>query len=74
MISANVITPWADIDKDLGKFTHMEEWCIENIGTCAGAKDQVDNIRPWYIEFKFGVYNWYFANAEDATLFRLKWP
>jgi hypothetical protein len=51
----------------------VNSWLIENVGIRAPDRDWVTYDLPWASEYRFGVYEYYFAREEDATLFALKW-
>ena len=42
----------------------IEEWLVDNVG-------QYDHA--WQVVYYLKLTNYYFQNAEDATMFSLKW-
>lgn len=49
----------------------IEDWCSENIGPRARWRDSVNDIYNWCNDTMFGSKTFYFADNDDAVLFRL---
>lgn len=56
-----------------GLTSDIESWLNRYVGQRARESDQIDGSRPWGAKYQFGRTTYYFARAEDATMFRLRW-
>lgn len=68
MITAQVILPGG-----IHSFAEVNTWLIDNVGPRARDRDWVSDSMPWYTEWRFGMYEYYFAHETDATMFTLRW-
>ena len=48
-------------------------WLINNVGTYARFRDQVDESHPWHVDHQHGYLEYSFARGRDATAFSLRW-
>lgn len=71
MIAAEIQT--ADMPDE--ERIERESWCIKKFGPEAEFRDQVDDSRPWRVEYSGRTLGWwwYFAREEYATMFALRW-
>jgi hypothetical protein len=54
--------------------TEQYHWCRENLGYGADVRNEVSDKYPWSTEWQKGRGRvWYFARAEYATMFKLRW-
>jgi hypothetical protein len=68
MITAEVILPGG-----IHSFADVNKWLMDNVGPRAKDRDCVTDATPWATEWRFGMYEYYFARKTDATMFTLRW-
>jgi hypothetical protein len=73
MITAEVTLLLADIEKVVETEEVIELWLLDNVGTLAPHRDQVDEDHPWCVTSKWAENIYHFARDRDAVLFSLRW-
>jgi hypothetical protein len=68
-----MINEIVNLGKNVNEYYYICLWCTNEFGITARFTDCIDNDHKWMTDTFFGEKIFYFANKEDALLFKLRW-